>query len=453
VNKSIKLLNAGIKKLKPRSKWFWWVFLICVIPRVILLFTNDQCNDDHMTPVMMWQENGEYPGAYGCWECFQPPLFYFIIKTIATPLNITDWMDLYYLIQIFNFIIAIGSLFLILRLIESFKLQKWLSISIMLFFGLNPELISIGALATNDTIIIFTGFILVHLFINFWKSPNTRTELIITAIIALASITKGNAMVFAFGFAFLLFMAHIKQRDWRISHLGKQLLMFVFLFFFVGNFGNYFKKHQELGNAFTINQIKPEPPNFYTPDTTFNGRAGVSTVFDSYFKMQFISLLEQPYNINHGPNYPLHRTSFWGQLYGQYSNYLFERYPSKWVSINNDHFNFTRVNYILHLPLLLILVLAFFGSLRKQFSSINTDLIHLALITLFLFFVARYSYIYRDFSNMKLIFLFPVAYSFIVLFLKQVKKVKYQKLLTFLFLSCSLLYQVSFIYLIRELIR
>ncbi len=441
-------------KLRPKTKWFWWVFLICVLPRIILVIVNDECNDDHMTPIMLLQEKGVYPETHDCWECFQPPLFYYTINAIASPLNINQWMDLYYLIQIFNLFFVLAILWIILRIVESFKLPKLLSVSSMLFFGLNPELISIGALATNDTVMIFTGFVLIYLFMKQWHNPTVSKELTIATIISLAAITKGNALVFGFAFAVLLLLIYTRDRSWNIKSLSRQLVLAVVMFFFVGYFGNYFEKHQKLGYAFTINQDKQGPPHFFETDYYLSvGRPGVITIYDTYFKMQFLSLLEQPYIINDGPNYPKHRTSFWGQLYGQYSNYMFERYPASWVSDNNDHYNFTRTNYVLHLPILFLLILGIISAIRSQRQGLNFNLVHVFLAALFLFFIARYSYIYRDFSNMKVIFFFPILYSLMVLFLNYIKKIRFQKVVSYLLLASSLLYQVSFVYLIIELIK
>jgi hypothetical protein len=441
------------KKLTPKSSYFLLVFAICMLPRIILLLANKECNDDHMTPVLMWQEKGEFPETHDCWECFQPPFFYFTIKTLAAPFRITTWQGIYTFIQFFNLFFVTGILWLLLKVVESLQLKKWLSISLMLFWGMNPELISIGTLATNDTVLIFFGFIISYLFIKHWHKATLKYELPLVLGIAFLGITKGNALVFGIALVALFGLEFIRDRKWNFKLLGRQALSVVFIFFFVGYFGSFFEKQQKHGNAFTINQLKQNSPNLFEEDTLYDGRKGVTTVFNSYFKLRFASLIEMPYNLNSSTFYPIHRTSFWGQMFGQFSNYTFERYPASWVSENNDNFNFSRVNYCLHLPLFLFMLFSLAAGIYRQIKQpYNPELVHLLLIFAFTFFVARYSYIYRDFSNMKVIFIYPVLYSIITLFGNGSSKLKFEKLVIFLLLASTFLYQINFIYLIRALI-
>lgn len=443
-----------LEKLRPKTSYFLIVFTLCMVPRILLLLVNKECNDDHMTPILLWQEKGEFPETHDCWECFQPPFFYFVVKTLGSPFNIKTWQEWYTFIQIFNLFFVTGTLWLLLKLIESLKLSKWLRISLMLFWGMNPELISIGALATNDTVLIFFGFIISYLFVKHWNKPLIKYELPLVLGIAFLGITKGNALVFFIALVTLFGLEFIRTRVWNLKIISRQALGVLFIFLFTGYFGKFFEKHQKLGDPFTINQLKQNSPNIFTEDTLYDGRKGVTTVFNSYYKLQFASLLEMPYNLNSSTFYPIHRTSFWGQIFGQFSNYTFERYPASWVSENNDNFNFTRVNYLLHLPLFLFFIYTLVLYLYHQYQKpLNSDIVHLLLIFAFTFFVARYSYIYRDFSNMKVIFIYPVLFSIITIFSRNLKLIKFQNLTIFILLACTLLYQINFAYLIRELIR
>lgn len=450
---SLKTITNLIQKLKPKSNVVWLIFFICMAPRVMLLLANKECNDDHMTPVLLWQQNGEFPETHDCWECFQPPFFYWTIKTFAAPFRVSTWQGMYTVIQMFNFFFVAGILWFLLRLIESLNLSKWLSISSMLFWGMNPELISIGTLATNDTVTIFFGFIISYLFIRHWRSPILKFEIPLVILIAFLGITKGNALVFGIALAALFGLEFLRDRKWNFKVIGRQSFWMVFLFFFVGYFGNFFEKQEKLGYAFTINQDKQNPPNIFEEDTLYWGRKGVTSVYNSFFKLRLGSLLKTPYNVNDGDDYPMHRTSFWGQMYGQFSNYTFERYPATWVSKDNDNYNFTRANYILHLPLFLLLLyglaLGLFRQIKRPF---NKEIVHLLLIFAFTFFVARYSYIYRDFSNMKVIFLFPVLLSIITIFSKTLQSIKFERVIVFLLFACTIIYQINFVYLLRVLI-
>lgn len=377
-----------------------------------------------------------------------------VVKSIADPLNINTWEGLYNLIQVLNFFLSAAILWLTLLLIQSLELSRLLSVASALFWGLNPELISIGALATNDTVLIFFGLLITWLFVKLWKTSNLKYELILVIIISLLAITKGNALVFALALFAIWGLELIRDRNWKIKMLIRRFSLALMMFFFIGHFGKFFEKQEKLGYAFTINQFKQNSPNFFEEDTIYDGRKGVTTITNSFFRLHFGSLLQTPYNLNGSVEYPKHRTSIWGQLFGQFSNYTFERYPASWVSHNNDNFNFSRINYIIHLPLFLLMIWGIISALLRQISNpFNTEIVHILLIFAFTFFVMRYSYIYRDFSNMKVIFIFPALYSIIVLFSRNLQNMGRDKLLAYTMFLAAVLYQINFVYLIRELLR
>lgn len=407
-----------------------------------------------MTPILLWQETGHFPQTNDCWECFQPPLFYLVIKTLASPFAINTWVGLYQLIQVVNFFLSAGILCFILLVVQSIPLPKNLQIASALFWGMNPELISIGALATNDTVLIFTGFLLTFLFVRYCQKPSISVEIALVILISLLCITKGNALVFALCLFSIFGLSYFKPNAFQIKSIARHAVYGIVMFFFVGHFGNFFDKHQKLGYAFTINQFKQNPPNWLEEDTIYNGRKGVTTITNSFFRMHFLSLVDTPYNLNESKQYPMHRTSFWGQLYGQFSNYTFERYPASWQSLNNDNFNFTRINYFIHLPLFLLFIWAIMVGIGKSFKHpFKPITIHILLLLAFVFFVMRYTYIYRDFSNMKVIFIFPALYSIIYLFQSHLQKIILYKYVLTSFILIVILYQINFAYLIRELIR
>lgn len=110
--------------------------------------------------------------------------------------------------------------------------------------------------------------------------------------------------------------------------------------------------------------------------------------------------------------------------------------------------NFVRVNYILHL----LLFLTFLGAIvwisitKKGYWSAENK-IHFLLFTVYFLFLIKYSVDYRDFSNQKLIFLFPVLYSIVHIFSTTLNQIKTMALLNFILFACSTLYIVNFVYL------
>jgi hypothetical protein len=199
----------------------------------------------------------------------------------------------------------------------------------------------------------------------------------------------------------------------------------------VASVGGYYEKYQNFGNPFIINQNKAAKPAWFNDNTGFMGRKGVSTISETFLSFNMLSLVKEPYNVNQGQVYPMHRESFWTQLYGQFSNALFERHPGSWISIHPDMLNIARINYILLLPLFLFFIYSFtkatlFG-IKELFrtNKLSSDLLHSLFILTLLVFTIKYSYDYRDFSNMKVIFIFPALYSMFWIFQRGFRNVKF----------------------------
>lgn len=442
------ILSKIISTLRPSHKWTLVVFIICLVPRVLLQIVNKECNDDHVTTILLWEKTGEYPGARDCWECFQPPLFYSVVKVTNKLYGATTWAEYFTLIQILNFFFLTAILWMILKYIEALNLSKWLSISSMLFWGLNPELISIGALNTNDTLLILFGMITSIFFFRFLKnSQNLKNELWIFALLFLMGITKGNGLIFYGAFGLIIFLKVVQRRKFEWTAHLRQAFLFVIVAVGIAYAGKYIDKYETYGNAFITNVDPPYEKAKWNEEGTMELRKGVNTYREAFLTFPLKSLLETPYNLTNAENTQLHRQNLWTQFLGQYSNFVFERHPPRWVSLNNDQYNFARVNYVLHAIFVLLILIPLFDVLRKPFQMLNhSQFVHFLLLAVFVAFTIKYSAQYRDFSFMKVVFIYPVYLSIISLFSFAFQKIKFQKLLTSVLFLCSTLYMVNFVY-------
>jgi hypothetical protein len=436
-----------------KDKGFWYIFIIALSLRLVLALVNTEMNDDHVTPILLWISSGSYPEALDCWECFQPPLYYGFVKLIAQTSGFESAESIRNILQTTNFLFSAGILFIILNTISRFNISKNLMYASMLFWSLNPEIISIGALITNDTLLILLGLLAYPFLLKYWHKTSWKLEAMLWIIIATACLIKGNGLVFVVVFGLVVLFKLLKG-EYKVRNLGRISLLLATLLLFVAHFGRYYHKHKVNGNAFVINQLKPEPANLITPDTTFNGRKGVTSIAESFLTFRLGSLIAEPYNSNEQFNYPKHRTSFFTQLYGQFSNYFFENHPRSWHSNNNDVKNLVRINYILILPLFLLFVFYLIKWTLQSFKFVKTETtFNLILIWVFLAFTIRYSIIYRDFSNMKLLFMFPALLAIIRIFNRAISKVNLGKSIAILMNIVSTLYFINFIYLIRQLLK
>ena len=447
------MLKRYMHKLKPKNQWLYWVLALVMIPRIVLFFVNEQFNDDHITAVLLWDQTGELPEARDCWECFQPPLFYSIIKIMNTAYHAKTWVEYFYLVQFFNFFISLGLVWLILRFIENLLLPKWLSISSMLFWMLNPELISAGALAKNDLLLIFLSSITILLFYKYWKKDSLKLEIAIAIFLILLGITKGNGLVFSIAFPCIIFFKNIRDRDWKIPKIVRQLSIYAIVLTAIATVGRYYEKYEKYNNPFMTNVDPAYQLASWDEEGEMVFRKGVATVKSAYFDYPLMSLLETPYNKNGTENDQAHRQNLWTQFVGQFSHYVFERWPAEWSCINNDQYNFARVNFVLHTALIIFIFIPLFLVSKNPRNILkHSQFINVLLLAFFLAFVIKYTYDFRDFSFMKVLFMFPILLPIIELYSFAFAQVKQKKIIPTLLFLCTILYQVSFVYLILALV-
>jgi len=417
-------------------------FLLCLAPRIVLTAINKTANDDHIKPIMLWMDNGVYPQAKDCWECFQPPVYYGAVKTIAQLTSASTEDELRILFQWMNF--AFGFVCLLLIFVFQFNSDlpfKW-NMSLALFWGLNPKLIAISIQATNDIPVIALGMLFTLMLLKWIENKSKLNFALLLLTVFLAAIIKGNGLVLFFILAAVLFVFFvIKQISFTTVSL--KLILLLLLIPAIAFLGGYYSKYKNHGNPFLTNLPAAPAPNFFTPDTAQGFRKGVTTVWDSFFSFRIKSLVEQPYTINDlSENYPQHRTSFFTQLYGQFSNASFERAPPSWSVKDETAMDFMRANYLVQLPLLLLFLIGIFVALKQVITSrSNEDLVHLSAFFIYLAFVAKYAYNIRDFGNMKLIFLFPALLSMMYFLQKGIAQLKSVRLNTiaFVILNASVL--------------
>ncbi len=407
------------------------VFVICLLigigGRIYLIPVNTESNDDHAEVVERILTNQTISDKDACWECFQPPLFYKMHAIIARMFGNTSKPGIHTQMQLGNVLLSLLSLgILYLFLIRLSSTTPEINHAIMSFWLVNPAFFGISVQATNDVTIIALGTMATYAFLQFVKTHKSGwfTILLLTAYVAPHFKGSGIALFLLIGG--LLVLYSFRHKTQRIPIYTGLLLATTLLVFN----SHYSRNYEKYGDPFTINQIKTGSPPLFDNGQEFWKRPGITSVWSSYFKTQFRSLLEDPYNVNSGDDYPIHRTSFWAQLYGSFYHAQFLQHPVTWQNKHPDLLNIVRVTFILGLIPLGVFLLGIgrgarnlFESWRDQ-SSWAIPLIHLGLLFGYLAFNIKYSYDYRDFGCIKSIFMLPALVSityFLVVGLKTLK--------------------------------
>lgn len=174
-----------------------------------------------------------------------------------------------------------------------------------------------------------------------------------------------------------------------------------------------------------LNMEKNPWPNFFYK--TEVARPGILSIYDGLFTFKFFDLLEYPL-IDSGDEISPVRTSLWTLLYGRSHSIHFNNYPLSWSTADEKGFTLTRAIFILALlPTFLLLLgllletLVILKSIFKRDNALASAAHYgLASITFvgYICFIILYALLYRDFSVMKVIFIYPALLCFPVFFLR-----------------------------------
>lgn len=396
--------------------WRNILFIICIWVGIAARFyggyINREANDDHVEVVQRMLANQPTDHIDSCWECFQPPLFYKINAQIAQITGKRDRVSLLKQMQFENVFFSLLAVLLVWLLLKHQRIPDGHRLFITSFWLVNPALFGIGIQSTNDTLIILLGVAATYYMLHYLQSKKWQHAVLALFIISIAPYFKGSGIaVFLIGsIVWLVFILYAKKHRYLLIGLG-------LCFYLLIGHSHYTNNYHKYGEAFVINQVKAGKPPLFDDGQEFWKRPGITSIWSSYFKFRYGSLLKTPYNVNSGPNYPIHRTSFWAQLYGSFYHVQFLYHPWSWTSKHPDMLNLARVIFVLGLLPLLLFIIGLVSELWKFFRELSFDektlirLIHFGFALGFLVFNLKYSYDYRDFGCIKAIFTLPALVS------------------------------------------
>lgn len=393
--------------------------------RVLVAMWSYEANDDHSEPVLSYMQTGTYPAADSCWECFQPPVFYTFHVFLAKVTGSNDSYDIHRQMQWVNLIFSLAWVWVFLLFVRKIPLNPNVRRVSAAFILWNPRLAALSVQATNDSPVILLGAcftLLAWLWLS--EKKNIYGVWFILAAGA-AAVVKGNGILLLIAALPVLLLGIRTIERSVVLKLSGLLIAVVIASAFLGG---YVAKYKNYGTPFLINQDKASPPPLSRDEVWFGKRAGIRSVRSGYLKFPFRSLMETPYQINDEPEFPVHRTNFWTLLYGNFYRVQFHNHPGSWRVLDSawSH-NVARILFVLGLIPTTMLIFGVFRSCvltirrrREIFngadSEIRSHAFHLMMTLLFLAFILKYSYDYRDFGNIKPLFLFPAMLSMYYVF-------------------------------------
>ncbi len=398
------------------------VFTISISFRIALAVVNNgYANDDHLKVSKLILETGKIPQPKDCWECNQQKFYHFTVAKLWSVLKLDTDRERFRLAQLINAIAGIFTIFICWSFIKRQPFSESVRLLCFSLVALNPGLIVINAQASNDSFVILFGTVILYSLYKFVSKPTVKEFLIVLVFSILAGVTKTNSLVLIIGVITVLIIKIASSGNYKFSlykggYLGSLIIYLLVIIPIVGYFGEYYSYYKKYGKPIVITVPMGEIPHLYKKTNFF--RPGVQSIIGGYFTFRIVDMVKHPVITNDKYSYPLHRTSVWSQLYGRVNFIYFDDWPpGPWQSSDPGMLAVGRVALILALvPSLFFLIGLFieFGVwsalfLRRNIAFLkncNHWIYHIFIVG-YLIFIILFTAIGRDFSYMKMIYIFP----------------------------------------------
>jgi hypothetical protein len=210
------------------------VAIICLggILRLTIFWVSPVNNsyDDHLEVIKIYSESLNRPAPFQCWECYQPPFYYY---TSAVVYNITESLGVdklycWKMVQFINPFLSIFLLIIVYKILLLFKMPK-LSILITLsFVAILPRDIFTSAMIGNDYMLVFFAILSFYLFLKTLFALSNGHKVWFWFILLILAATLGSTtkqhglLIHLFPISIILLLCHNiyrKKLFWAIPIL------------------------------------------------------------------------------------------------------------------------------------------------------------------------------------------------------------------------------------------
>lgn len=195
--------DEGNKKPDELSRKFYKplfiiFFSLAAVVRVLLCWANPPANsfDDHFTPILMIIKSGIIPAKNACFQCYQPPVFYWISAMIGK-LALTVGASGPQMIKLLQFvccfygILTVAICYLILKKFPLSDFSRLLAFGTVCFL---PRHIYMSAMHSNDTLSYLLVALSIYLVIVAWERGLSPWILgVLSVVLSITLFTKYTA--------------------------------------------------------------------------------------------------------------------------------------------------------------------------------------------------------------------------------------------------------------------
>lgn len=403
------------------------IFLLAISFRLVLAFVNDgSSNDDHGEVANLITRHGKLPDPKACWQCYHPKLYHYSVSKLCALFQLNDKVPRDRLAQLINAFAGILTLLLIWKFISQQRFRDDVKLISFALIALNPRLIAIHSQISNDAFIILFGSLIIYSLYQFIDKGDKKHFFSLLFFSVLAGLTKTSSSILFIGVILVLLCKVIQSKKYSLDfRKGFLTSLFIYVIVYLGSLallGEYRSTYKKYQTFVVYNSPIYDPPNLLTK-TTYR-RAGIQSIVEGYFTFRIIDLIQNPKISNDEKEYPKHRTSIWSQLYGRCHFIYFDNWPpNKWQSDNPKILNVGRLALFLALLPLAFLIIGLIHYIKICYRQLfkkneNKKQKHEWIFSIFMLgfisFIILFTALGRDFSFMKIIYLFPGILAFVL---------------------------------------
>jgi 4-amino-4-deoxy-L-arabinose transferase-like glycosyltransferase len=133
------------------------IFVVALFLRLFLCWENppDNSFDDHYGPIELILQTGEIPPKDACFQCYQPPVFYYssaIVAKVLISLGVTDNHVIEKTLQFLNCFYAILTLLVTYLILKRMNLSEWSRLLTFCTICFLPRHIFMSVMHSNDSL-------------------------------------------------------------------------------------------------------------------------------------------------------------------------------------------------------------------------------------------------------------------------------------------------------------
>ncbi len=236
------------------------LLLIGIALRLFLFSVNPATNgyDNHREPISIYAQSFDRPSPLQCWECYQPPVYYYCaaaVYKLSEQIGLTDngsWK----LVQFINPLLSIIVFLLFYFILSEFNLSKKQKILYLSFMLVLPRDILTSAMIGNDYLLTFSSVATLLYYIKCIKNFGNENKkkflisfIVLNGFTTLGCLTKQHGLLLIIFPASILFFYLFKNKRFCLT-----VLFPVFIFALLISLSEEYRSYTITGKFLVSNQ-------------------------------------------------------------------------------------------------------------------------------------------------------------------------------------------------------